>query len=279
MKTQPIFINLFALLCQSALSDFVEITHVEYGNYWFYIGSNGNDCAVQRIGMDVIVDYTYTSGASAGDCVGKNIFLIGSEIWVIFTVTANQKILTSTNAQSGDTTNYMLDPITDADVQTSSIVIAKIEQDDTDFGKFLWGVYDTGYNLDTSSAEPITYVSSVAASSQTTIEITVNVESGSPHGVVDYPKNPVAVNGNGVVQVFKPSDLSLTASGGESGSGSGTDSSRWAVWKLALTIALPCITLMSAAVIYSHIKYKKNARMEKFKELPTTSQPASPVDV
>ncbi len=238
---------------------------------------NGNDCGVQRIGMDYIVDYYYTTGASAGDCVAKNIFLVGTEIWVILTVTATQKILTSTNAQSGDTTNYVLDPITDADVQTSSIVIAKIEQDDTNFGKFLWAVYDTGYNLDTSSAEPITYVSSVGTTS--TIEITVNVESGSPHGVVDDPKNPVAVNGDGVKQVFTPADFSLVASQSSSG-GSGSDDSGWAVWKLALTISLPIIVLSSAAVIFLHFKYKaKNARREKFKELPNSSQPTSPVDV
>ncbi len=300
MKT-PFTILLLALLCYSALSAFKAKQFVTLSGVTYSIGNNGNDCGVTRTESGTTISWYYTSGAANyGDCVGQNIFVLGSKIGVVLSVNENQNILVAANAVTGNTNNFLvIPPVGDAlilgYIDTSSI--------SGTFGKLSLGLTDVALDVDANLPAPLEYVSLAVCDDKTTIELTVNVEP--PYGMFNFPFALVEINGNGVKQVFDSEDTSLTAYKASDApfctkveeeptetpptktpttetTTAAEENSPLATWELVLIIALPS-AFLAAMTIFVFIKiaaHRKasvrvhhfaSAKVKHFKELPSTS--------
>jgi len=283
MKTSFTFI-LLALLCYSALSAFVAKQSVTLSGATYSIGNKGNDCGVTRTEGGATVSWYYTDGAAnSDDCVGQNIFVFGSKIGVLLSVTENQNILIAANSATGGTLNFLVIPPVG-----KAIVLAYIDTSSASgtFGKFSLGLSDVAVDIDANKAAPIEYVSAAYCDDKKTIQLTVNVQS--PYGMLNIPSALAEINGNGVKQVFNSDDNSMTAYKADDApfcteieeptttpekSSAGEDSNRRA-WKLALIIGLPSFVLFTALATFLYVKIaaKKAAsvKVEKFKQLPNS---------
>ena len=291
MKT-PFTILLLALLCSSALSAFKAKQSVTDSGVTYSIGNNGNDCGVTRTESGTTISWYYTSGAAnSGDCVGQNIFVLGSKIGVLLSVNENQNILVAANSADGGTSNFLaIPPVGDA------VILGYIDTSSISgtFGKFSLGLTDVALDVDANLPAPLEYVSAVACDDKISFELTVNV--GSQYGMFNFPFALVEINGNGVKQVFNSDDTSLTAYKAADApfcttveeeptepTGTTTKTSEKGSdledWELVLIIALPSAFLAAMTVfVFCKITAKKRAsvKVSNFKELPSASASASP---
>ena len=209
MKTS-FFLILLALLSGTTLSGFVAKKSVTVSGITYQIGNNGNDCAVSRTegGKTIFWYYLYDIG-SPDDCVGQNIFAIGSEIWVVLTITSNLNIIITRNTAAGGTTVWLSDEV----VPATAIVLGQIDTSDTFeiFGKFSWAVLDVAVDIPGDSPAPIEFVSVKKCSEEKTLQFTVNVQTGKQYGLVDYPIQTISIDGFELKQVFDPANKSLKA--------------------------------------------------------------------
>ncbi len=280
MKTS-FTILLLALLCASALSAFKAKKSVTLSGVTYSIGNNGNDCGVTRTESGTTISWYYTDGAAnSDDCVGRNIFVLGSDIGVLLTISDNQSILVAANSATGNTNNFF-----DIPPEGYAIILGYIDTSSASgaFGKFSQGLTDVSVDFDAMVPAPIEYVSSTLCDDKISIELTVNVES--PYRMMNIPEDYVEINGKGVKHVFNSEESTLTAYKAadapfctESKETTTTvveeKSSGIAPWKLALIIALPCVAILTVITIVLYFKTadkrRAAAKMEKFKQLPSS---------
>ena len=279
MKISLLFI-LLSLLCCSALSAFVAKQSVTVSGVTYSIGNNGNDCGVTRTESGTTVSWYYTtSAANYGDCVGQNIGAAGSNVVVVLSVNENQDILSTANAVGGDTSSFISAPLVG-----DAIVLGYIDTSSTSgtFGKFSWALLDIAIEMTGFGpyAKPIEYVSAAFCDDQKSLELTVNVDSS--YLMRNIPLNNVEINGKGAKQIYKSDDQSLTAYTAADApfcTATTEESSGIAAWKLALIIALPCVAVLTVLTVFLYFKTvaksKGTAKMEKFKQLPTSPTTAT----
>lgn len=273
---------LLALLCSSALSAFVAKQSIKVSGVTYSIGNKGNDCGVTRTEDGKTISWYYTDGAAnSDDCVGQNIFVLGSDVGVVLSINENQDIFTDENTASGDA-----DDLLGAPLVGDAIVLGFIDTSSVSgtFGKFTLAFYDVAVDLEAEWPAPIEYVSAAACDDKKTIELTVNVES--PYGVITLPFGFAEINGKGVKQVFnaedetftsyKPGDAPFCTKWRQPTAATKKDSG-FAAWKLALIISLPCVAILIVVTIVLYIKTANKrkaaaatAKMEKFKQLPSS---------